>query len=175
MNFLYQRYYEEETKDENDYSVCMLLTQGERNFLFTGDLEEDGEASLVQENDLPRCELFKGGHHGSPTSTTNALLSVIQPKIVCVCCCCGSTEYTKNMANVFPSQAFVDRVALYTDRVYVTTVVSDNENGFTSMNGNIVITSKEDGVMVQGSNNDLRFKDTAWFKEYRTLPDAWKD
>ena len=175
LSILYQRYYEEESKDENEYSVCTLLTQGDRNFLFTGDLEEKGEASLLIENDLPKCELFKGGHHGSPTSSTEGLLSVIQPKIVCVCCCCGSTEYTTNMENVFPSQAFVDRVAPYTDKVYVTTVISEDGKGFSSMNGNIVVSSNMAGVSVKGSNNDLLFKDTDWFKAYRTLPDAWKN
>ncbi|MBQ9729604.1 MAG: MBL fold metallo-hydrolase, partial [Clostridia bacterium] len=52
MNFLYQRFYEEETSDENDYSVCMLLTEGENHYLFSGDLEHDGEESLVASNDL---------------------------------------------------------------------------------------------------------------------------
>lgn len=71
--------------------------------------------------------MFKGGHHGSYTANTDALLSVIRPEIVCVCCCCGSDEYTENVDNMFPSQAFVDRVSKYTEKIYVTTIVSDNE------------------------------------------------
>lgn len=173
MNFLYQRFYEETTSDENDYSVCMLLQNGVNSYLFTGDLETHGEASLVENNDLPKCVLYKGGHHGSPTSSTDALLSVIQPEIVCVCCCCGSTEYTDNIANVFPSQAFVDRIAPYTDKVYVTTIVADTEDGYESMNGNIVVTTKNGEVSVQCSNNNILFKDTDWFKENRTMPTAW--
>ncbi len=174
MNFLYQKYYEEETSDENDYSVCMLLTQGDKNYLFTGDLEKHGEASLVASNDLPQCVLYKGGHHGSPTSSTAELLAVIQPEIVCVCCCCGSDEYTSNVANMFPSQAFVDRIAQYTERVYVTTIVSDNSKGYESMNGNIVVTSVNGEITVQCSNNNTLFKDTQWFKDNRTTPQAWK-
>ena len=174
MNFLYQKFYEESTSDENDYSVCMLLTQGENNYLFTGDLEKDGEASLVASNDLPKCVLYKGGHHGSPTSSTAALLSAINPDIVCVCCCCGSDEYTKNVANMFPSQAFVDRIAPYTDKVYVTTIVSDNEAGYESLNGNIVIYVENGELKMRCSNNTTLFKDTDWFKANRTLPDAWK-
>ena len=149
MRILYQRFY-----DENDYSVCMLLTQGENHFLFTGDLEADGEASLVENNELPHCKLFKGGHHGSYTASTETLLSVIQPEIVCVCCCAGSPEYTVANENMFPSQAFVDRVGKYTDQIYVTTLATDvvaipkeesstgkeqKEWNFTSMNGNIVL------------------------------------
>ena len=174
MNFLYQKYYEEETSDENDYSVCMLLSQGDNHYLFTGDLEKHGEESLVASNNLPDCVLFKGGHHGSPTSNTTALLSVIKPDIVCVCCCAGSDEYTKNTANQFPSQAFVDRVASYTDRVYVTTIVADNKDGYQSMNGNIVVTSDGKEVQVNCSNNNTLLKDTDWFKKNRTTPDAWK-
>ena len=31
------------TSDENDYSVCTLISYGVYNYLFTGDLEEEGE------------------------------------------------------------------------------------------------------------------------------------
>ena len=141
--------------------------------MFTGDLEHKGEESLVESNNLPECKLFKGGHHGSPTSSTTTLLEEIKPEIVCVCCCCGSDEYTDNIANMFPSQAFVDRIAPYTDKVYVTTIVSDNAEGYESLNGNIVVSSNGTEVNVQCSNNNTLFKDTAWFKENRVLPDAW--
>ena len=171
MNFLYQKYYETKTSDENDYSVCMMLTQGENNYLFTGDLEKDGEASLVQSNNLPKCKLYKGGHHGSKTSSTAALLAAIQPEVVCVCCCAGTDEYTSNVANQFPTQDFINRVAPYTDKVYVTTGKDANSK----MNGNITVTCIDGkNLTVKGSNNDLILKETAWFKAERTLPAAWK-
>lgn len=173
MNILYQKYYEEKTSDENDYSVCMLLSQGNNHYLFTGDLERHGEASLIEKNELPECVLFKGGHHGSPTSNTPALMATIKPKIVCVCCCCGSDEYTDNVANMFPSQAFVNNVAPYTDKVYVTTMVKEG-GGYQSMNGNIVVWSVDGEVSVICSNNNTLFKDTEWFKANRTMPGAWK-
>ena len=174
LNILYQKFYEEKTSDENDYSVCLLLSQGDNHYLFTGDLEGEGEQSLVASNSLPKCVLFKGGHHGSKTSNTPELLSVIQPEIVCVCCCCGSDEYTDNVANMFPTQAFVDNVAPYTDRVYVTTMVTSDGTGYQSMNGNIVITSSGGEVSVSCSNNNTLFKDTEWFKANRIMPNAWK-
>lgn len=170
MNILYNVFYEEKTSDENDYSVCILLSQGENQYLFTGDLEKDGEAELVKNNALPECKLFKGGHHGSYTANTDALLSVIRPEIVCVCCCCGSDEYTENVDNMFPSQAFVDRVSKYTEKIYVTTIVSDNEKGYESMNGNIVVTSNGGEVNVNCSNHNTIFKDTDWFKKNRVWP-----
>lgn len=173
MHILYQKFYEEKASDENDYSVCVLLTEGKNNYLFTGDLEHSGEESLVQSNDLPQCVLYKGGHHGSPTSSTEALLEKIQPEMVCVCCCCGSDEYTENVENMFPSQDFIDRIAPYTDKVYVTTIIAKNEGGYTSLNGNIVVTSNNGALTVLCSNNTTLFKDTEWFKYNRTCPEAW--
>ncbi len=172
LNILYQKYYETKVSEENEYSVCVLLSQGENHYLFTGDLEKRGEESLAQSNQLPKCKLFKAGHHGSTTSSTTALLSVIQPEIVCVCCCCGNQEYSDDPLIDFPSQEFVDRVAPYTDRVYVTTIADGS--GFTSMNGNIVVSSKGEEVVVKASNNLLKFKETAWFKQYRKMPQAWQ-
>ncbi len=183
MSILYQEFYEKDTSDENDYSVCFLLTYGEKHYLFTGDLEKDGEASLVKENVLPEVELFKAGHHGSKTSTTDPLLAVIKPKIVCVCCCAGSVEYTQNNDNTFPTQAFIDRVSKYTDKVYVTSRVNlvyneekqKFENGeYKLMNGNIVVMTSGTSVTVKCSNNDILLKDTAWFKNKRICPDSWK-
>ena len=172
MQILYQRFYEDKASSENDYSVCLLITAGEDHFLFTGDLEEKGEKSLVENNVLPKCVLYKAGHHGSKTSNTETLLSVIQPEIVCVCCCCGSDEYTDAVENMFPTQAFVDRIALYTDKVYVTTVVANNADGFAPMNGTIVVESNDGTFSLRCSNNAILFKDSVWFQENRTCPIA---
>lgn len=181
LNILYQKYYEEydtNSSAENNYSVCAMVTQGDYNYLFTGDLEEKGEKSLVEKNDLPRCKLFKGGHHGSSTSSTDALLSVIQPEVICICTCAGTPEYPANVAqfnpeNAFPSQEVIDRMAKYTDKIYVTSlainVVTSPSKGwdYTSMNGNIVVTSNGVDFKVEGSNNTTILRETAWFKENR--------
>ena len=178
MNILYQKFYETQTTDENDYSVCMLLTEdygsGENHYLFTGDLESEGEASLVEKNDLPKCKLFKGGHHGSKTSSTDKLLAEIQPEIVCVCCCAGSDEYKAKPENTFPTQAFVNRIAEYTKNVYVTTLANDSELGYEPMNGNIVVYSKAGEVKVRCSNHSILLKDTDWFKNNRETPSKWR-
>ena len=68
---------------------------------------------------------------------------------------------------MFPAQDFISRVCKYTENIYVTTIVSDNDLGFTSMNGNIVVTSNNTGVSVNCSNNNIILKDTEWFKKNR--------
>ncbi len=182
FEILYQKFYEEHTDDENDYSVCLQVVHGTKKFLFTGDLEEDGEESLVEHDRaggmnygrLGYVEVYKAGHHGSKTSSSNTLLQTIQPKIVCVCCCAGSSEYTTKNENQFPTQAFIDRVSLYTSNIFVTTICIDyNKNIFESLNGNIVISSNgTDEVILQCSNNTTKLKDTEWFKQNRTLPNG---
>ena len=169
-------YYQKDSSGENNHSVCCMINQGDNHFLFTGDLEESGEEKLVELNKLPQVTLYKAGHHGSKTSSNEVLLSAIQPQIVCVCCCAGSPEYTDNNANQFPTQAFVDRIAPYTELVYVTTLCTDYENNqYESMNGNIKITSNATGIYVDCSNVNTILKDWEWFKKNRTCPIAWMD
>ena len=181
MEILYNYYYDHDTNDENDYSVCIMFHHGDdKHFLFTGDLEEHGEEHLVEyynqhHGGLPKCELYKGGHHGSKTSSTTELLNQIQPKKVCVCCCAGTTEFGANVGNEFPTQAFIDRIAPYTQEVYVTTLFPDIQasNPTWTMNGNIVVTSSKRGVEVECSNNNRILKETEWFINNRTMPSAW--
>ena len=168
-------YYNVSSEGENDHSVCTLIDDGKNSYLFTGDLEKEGEEKLVEMNDLPEVKLFKAGHHGSKTSSNDVLLSVIKPEIVCVCCCCGSPQYTPTIENQFPTQQFINRVSKYTDAVYVTTICVDyKEDKFESMNGNIIIRSQDGEVTVICSASTDKLKDTKWFKEYRTVPDEWK-
>lgn len=167
MEILYNYYYDNKTSNENDYSVCIMINQGSKHFLFTGDLEAEGEEKLLEYNDLPTVEVFKAGHHGSYTATSSTLLEVIQPKIICVCCCAGSDEYTDNPDNMFPAQDFISRVCNYTDQIYVTSVADDSEEGYTSLNGNIVIASNVSGTTINCSNNNTILKDSEWFKKNR--------
>lgn len=182
MRILDSYYYNNKSTTENDYSVCTLFTYDAENgktlnALFTGDLEADGEEKLVSRNTLPEVDLYKAGHHGSKTSSTDALLSVIKPKTVCVCCCAGSPEYTKTVANQFPTQTFINNVSKYTKDVYITTLCVDYDNDkFESFNGNIVyLCSKLGATNVLCSNNNTILKDSAWFNNKdHVLPDSWK-
>lgn len=180
LTILDSYYYDHEAESENDYSVCTLITYGSYKYLFTGDLEEDGEKYLIdaEYNDpelLRDVQLYKAGHHGSKTSSSAEFLEVISPEIVCVCCCAGSSEYTKTNDNMFPTQQFIDRVAPYTEKVYVTTLCEDYEAGtFVSMNGNIIVTPTADGHNVICSNDSRILKEWDWFKNNRKCPDAWK-
>jgi len=192
MEILYNYYYENRHGDENNYSVCVMFHHGSRQFLFTGDLEVEGEEKLAEQYDFSQVELFKAGHHGSPTSSNECLLKEIKPKICVACCCAGSVQYTDNLLNTFPSQAVIDRIAPYTDKFYVPITINivqtegaqtpndtsdddySNSGEIMMLNGNIVVISKAtQEVYVECSNNNTLLKDTDWFKNYRTTPTAW--
>lgn len=170
MTILYNYYYEHKASSENDYSVCLLITQGDKNFLFTGDLEEGAENKLITSNKLPQVTLFKAPHHGSSTSSGENLLAVIKPEIVVCCCVCGFDEYHAAAENIFPSQKFVTNTGKYTDKIYITSIQDINDVGYTSLNGSVVVTSDGETVVVHGTNNDTLFKDTTWAKENRIWP-----
>ena len=172
LKVLDSKYYTEKASTENDYSVCLLIESAGKNFLFTGDLEKDGEQELVNRNTLPQVDLYKAGHHGSKTSSSMALLNVIKPKTICICCCAGSPEYTKTKDNQFPTQEFINNVAsLNITEIYVTTLCVDySNNKFESFNGDIVYISNATSYNVQCSNNNTLLKDSNWFKQNRT----WK-
>ncbi len=178
FEILYNYYYENPASDENDYSVCVQFKHGDRKFLFTGDLEEKGEEKLVQNNNLGQVELYKAGHHGSAGSSSKNFIDVIKPKICVIPCVCGSAQYgsIENKTN-FPTQKMIDNISKWTTKVYVTSMVTklvkDDKNewkndGFTSMNGDVVVISKESGVQVECSNNNTLLKDTEWFKQNRS-------
>lgn len=69
---------------ENNASIVMLAKLGGLTWLFTGDLEEEGEKFLVATYPELRADVLKVAHHGSNTSSTTTFLSVVQPNIAVI-------------------------------------------------------------------------------------------
>ncbi|WP_253910603.1 DNA internalization-related competence protein ComEC/Rec2, partial [Pyxidicoccus fallax] len=67
----------------NDRSVVLLVRHGDVTVLLAGDVEEDGEAALVEH--LGPVTVMKAPHHGSRTSSTEALLARTRPRHVVFC------------------------------------------------------------------------------------------
>lgn len=171
LEILDQCFYRTVATTENNHSVCCQVIQNqEKYYLFTGDLEKEGEESLIASNPtLNQVDLYKAGHHGSNTSSTQALLSIIDPKNIAVSCCAGGTKYN------FPTQEFINRIAEHTTSVYITTMYDDNQKTQRSMNGNIVFYSNKTDtkINVACSSNTTILKNTAWFKSHRNQPKKW--
>lgn len=67
----------------NDDSLVMMAEYEGRRVLLTGDAERDTEARLTAQP-LPRVDVLKAPHHGSLTSSTEALLAAVQPRMAIV-------------------------------------------------------------------------------------------
>ena len=68
----------------NDHSIGMLLHAPDFQMLFTGDMDETCEqqmlAALWEANaGYPKIDVLKAGHHGSHTSSSEALLAALRP------------------------------------------------------------------------------------------------
>lgn len=66
--------------EENNRSLVLHFSYGENSFLFTGDLEAEGEEELIAvSGDELHADVLKVGHHGSATSTAQEFLERVRP------------------------------------------------------------------------------------------------
>lgn len=63
----------------NDTSIILKIQYGNTSFLFTGDAERAAERTVLESGLDISATLFKVGHHGSSTSTTQAFLNAVNP------------------------------------------------------------------------------------------------
>ena len=64
---------------ENDDSLVLCSRIGGKKFLFTGDLEKEGEQKLITRLPELTINILKVGHHGSKTSSSPDFIKAIQP------------------------------------------------------------------------------------------------
>ncbi len=65
--------------DSNDNSIAVLLEHGENRFYFEGDASEREEADILETGIDIQADVYKTGHHGSKTSTSDELLADVNP------------------------------------------------------------------------------------------------
>ena len=72
--------------DLNNYSIALLVENGEDTFLFTGDAEEEAEYNIVKEGYDISADIYQVGHHGSRTSSSEELLDAVDPEYAVISC-----------------------------------------------------------------------------------------
>lgn len=65
----------------NNDSVVLGLRDGTIRFLLPGDIEKQVENALTQEHDPLAADFLKVPHHGSKTSSTEAFLDAVNPRV----------------------------------------------------------------------------------------------
>ncbi|OJG91588.1 hypothetical protein RV15_GL000472 [Enterococcus silesiacus] len=71
---------------ENKDSMVVYAKAAESRFLFTGDLEKEGERLLLQQFPALKVDILKAGHHGSKTSSDPIFIQKIAPKNAIISC-----------------------------------------------------------------------------------------
>jgi competence protein ComEC len=97
----------------NNSSVVLKVTYGVNSILFTGDLEKSGEQPLLQYEDFLESEILKIGHHGSKTSTSEALLKSVNPILALI-------SVAKKNKFKHPSPRTLERLKTYGIKTYQT-------------------------------------------------------
>lgn len=65
---------------ENNNSLTLKITYGNRSFLLTGDIEKEIEERLVTNNSDIHADVLKVAHHGSKSSSTLEFLKRVKPE-----------------------------------------------------------------------------------------------
>ena len=96
----------------NENSLCILFETENCAILIIGDRSAFGERMLMRNRNLPDVDLLIAGHHGSRYSTSDELLTAVQPETVIISV--GENTYGH------PSQEVLDRLAEFGCAVYRT-------------------------------------------------------
>jgi competence protein ComEC len=88
---------------EEEHGLIYLCSVGDTDVLITGDASGERERQLIAKNSLPDLELLIVGHHGSATSTGDALLRALKPEVAVISV--GYNHYGH------PTQETLDRLA----------------------------------------------------------------
>ncbi len=60
---------------DNNHSVVLRIVYGTKQFLFTGDIEKETEAKLLENPAFLKSDVVKVAHHGSKTSSTENFIN----------------------------------------------------------------------------------------------------
>ncbi|WP_078545522.1 DNA internalization-related competence protein ComEC/Rec2 [Litchfieldia alkalitelluris] len=86
----------------NNQSIVLYTKLGTKSWLFTGDLEEEGEQAFVAGYQMV-VDVLKIGHHGSKTSSTEIFIDQLKPKI-------GLISVGKNNRYGHPDDQVIERL-----------------------------------------------------------------
>lgn len=74
------------SEDSNNNSISILITHGNNKFLFSGDAEEEEESDIVNNYISIDADVYKVGHHGSKTASSEEFLNAISPTYAVISC-----------------------------------------------------------------------------------------
>ena len=97
----------------NNASVVCRVEYGQVSFLFTGDLERDGELELLSAGMPLAATVLKVGHHGGKTATTRKFLEAIRPSVAVISC-------DGPILRSFPNREVIERLESAGAQIFIT-------------------------------------------------------
>jgi competence protein ComEC len=73
-----------EEVSDNDNSLVHFFSVNGLNYLFLGDISKEREAEMIRHYPFLKADVIKLAHHGSQTSTSEGLLSNVQPRLAII-------------------------------------------------------------------------------------------
>lgn len=70
----------------NDASIALIIQNGNTRFLFTGDAGEEAEQDILANGIDISADVYKAGHHGSRTSTSQDFFEAVKPVSAVISC-----------------------------------------------------------------------------------------
>ena len=113
--------------DPNNGSLVLRVDYGGTSFLFTGDMEQNAEADLMDSGANVRADVLKVGHHGSPTSSSEAFLEAVAPSIAVISVGKDKTDYGHPSADVLARLEALGAAIYRTDTQGEIIITSDGQ------------------------------------------------
>lgn len=116
-----------DTDNLNNLSVVTRVEYGDTAFILSGDAEKEEEKDIIKSGAELSADVYKVGHHGSKTSSTNKYLEAINPKYALI------SAGNDNSYN-HPSEKTLEKLSEKGIEYYITkedgdiTVTSDGTN-----------------------------------------------
>ena len=124
---------EEKCSNLNNYSVGVILNHGRNSFVFTGDAEKKAEKHFIKSGLIDKCTVYKAGHHGSSTSSSEEFMAKLRPDYTVIMCGEGNSYN-------HPEDEAVSRIGKYTDKKNIYR---------TDLSGTVVVVSDGEGIDVK--------------------------
>lgn len=115
----------------NNYSIGLILTHGDNSFIFTGDAETLAEKEMINNGLLKDIDVYKAGHHGSSTSSSEEFLDVIKPEYAVIMCGTGNSYGHPNDDALERIGKYVSPKNLYRTDLYGSIVAKSNGSSIT--------------------------------------------
>ncbi len=108
----------EQGGSSNDSGASVLFQREKYDTLITGDMSMVKERQLIQDRQLPDCEVLVVGHHGSKNSTAEELLYSIAPDVAMI---------SVGLHNAYghPSEEVISRLMAYGCQAFRTDLMGD--------------------------------------------------